>query len=70
MFNLSSFTDLFSDLGDNLLEVAGSEPGSIVSKVFGPTGAAVTTIAGAYTRSNEGEQQERTRAQMNAQQPS
>jgi len=70
MFNLSSFTDLFSDLGDNLLEVAGSEPGSIVSKVFGPTGAAVTTIAGAYTRSNEGEQQERTRAQMYAQQPS
>lgn len=70
MFKLSTITDLFSDAADNLLEVAGSEPGSIVSKVFGPTGAAVTTIAGAYTRSQEGEQQERTRAQMYTQQPS
>jgi hypothetical protein len=64
MFNLSTLTDLVSDAADNLIEFAGSEPGSIVSKVFGPAGSAVSTIASTYTRSTEGEQQERTRAQM------
>ena len=64
MFNLSTLTDLVSDAADNLIEIAGSEPGRIVSKVFGPAGSAVSTIASTYTRSTEGEQQERTRAQM------
>ena len=69
-FNLWTFTDIFIDLVDNLITVAGSEPGSIVSNVFGPTGKAVTTLAGAYTAKQEAEQQERTRALMYSQQPS